>query len=194
MKKIIVILLLILFIVFQVSAATKESGETLKLSLTVTNVVYVGVAKTSVNSAVLPSESIKDVGFYFNSSTGKWEAEDVYIYIISYVTTPVTMTLTAPDNLTKTSGTGPDSLAFTYTVQYTGGTSKKGDSTPSSTTNGYVLYKEASGTQYTEPRAASWQFNVVIDPTNYDGNNNKTAISSDAVYQGTFTLTLKATS
>lgn len=175
MKKFFVSILLVLTLL-PIAAETKKTGETMRLSLTISNVVYVGLTDSAVTSTTVPSKNISDVGFYFNSSTGKWETEDCYIYLISFVSDKVALSINC-NNLKN----GDETLAYKATIQPVDeSTSINIDSKGSKD-----LYKETKSS-YDEPRYKSWQFNVVVDP---DLNNPSIAMGS--TYTATFTLTLK---
>ena len=203
MKKVIICLFFILSL-FNLSAEKFESGETLKLSLTVTNVVYVGLTDSVLKSAVLPSSSKKDIGFTFNSATGKWVSEDSYIYVISYITDGISLSLTPPSLLYKvasetTDGNGnvtttydTTGLSYSLTVEAAGYTDNaasyvESPTVTSGSSNDVVLYKEETEKSYTESRAASWRLSVVLDPP-----EDTTTYDSGVKYQGVFTLTIKA--
>ena len=207
MKKVIIFLMLILF-VSPVFSEKVDSGETLRLSLTITNVVYVGVTDKAVKSSIVPSTNYTDIGFYFNPSTGMWETEDAYIYVISFVSSPIKVKL-QNTTLTKKAGNtkeGPASLTYTgyanavdsdetfeTSNDITFGTSETSaqyiyeEKTPS-----YVTTDENGNTstvqKFLEARIKSWQFKVVVNPSSY---GSTTVINSGAEYQATFTLTIE---
>lgn len=182
MKKIIVCILLVLTLLPVFSKEEKKTGEAMRLSLTISNVVYVGVAESAVQSTIVPTKNISNVYFYFNPSNGKWETYDCYIYIISFVSNAVSLSIECTD-LALTSGKGPDTLKYNATIQATGESSINVDSSTESQT----LYKETETSS--EPRYKSWQFNVIVDPKQ-GGNTYINTIEAESIYKATFKLTL----
>ena len=182
MKKIIVCILLVLTLLPVFSKEEKKTGEAMRLSLTISNVVYVGVAESAVQSTIVPTKNISNVYFYFNPSNGKWETYDCYIYIISFVSNAVSLSIECTD-LALTSGKGPDTLKYNATIQATGESSINVDSSTESQT----LYKETETSS--EPRYKSWQFNVIVDPKQ-GGNTYIDTIEAKSIYKATFKLTL----
>lgn len=207
MKKSLICILIALFSLTAAFSSTVDSTETLRLSLTVTNVVYVGVTDQAITSSIVPSTNYTTIGFYFNPSTGKWETEDAYIYVISFVSNPITVTLqnTAMVKVgDSATGGSPDSLTYTGTATAVDSskTYEKSNSIKFGTdsTVAQDIYVETEPTfvvvsgnttkevkKFIEARIKSWQFNVVVDPNNY---GSTTVINTGAKYQATFTLTI----
>jgi hypothetical protein len=204
-------LIFILIAVFSLTAAfsTKvDSTETLRLSLTVTNVVYVGVTDQAITSSIVPSTNYTMIGFYFDPSTGMWKTEDAYIYVISFVSNPIKVKL-QNTTLVKVAdgdaGGSPESLTYTGTATAVEAskTYEKSNSIDFGTdeTGAQYIYEETEPTftvtsgntttkvqRFIEARIKSWQFNVVVDPDNY---GSTTVINSGAKYQATFTITIE---
>ena len=89
MKKTIIILLLILFIITPVVADTgysirEDSTQTVRLSVTTYNTVYLGVAENEVNSSIVPP-SISEMTFSYNPRTMNWETPSEYFFVISLI-------------------------------------------------------------------------------------------------------------
>lgn len=192
MKKTAVFTLILLLFVSALPADV--NGETLRLSATVENVVYIGITRKAITSSIVPV-TIDNIAFSFNPTTGKWESNEAYIYIISFVPYALNVTLSSSaTGLTKVTGSdGPTIL------QYTGSVTAMNNSvthmvtssitfTKGSTTTGGQLYKE-NGT-FADPRVRSWKFSVVIDPSDY----TNPYIPTGNEYQETYTLNISTVS
>lgn len=188
MKRILVSALLLLLLVTAI-AAENVKGETLRLSATVTNCVYVGVTKKALTSSIVPTGTIDNIGFEFNAKTGKWETHEAYIYVISFVANPLKVEINSTaTTLSRTNGDdGSTTLEYTGTVTPVN-SSVTGQTVSSATlpcTSKTVIYEE-SGT-FKVPRVRSWKFSVVVDPSSYTGKNY---IPGGNEYEGEFTLTI----
>ncbi len=188
MRKLILVIALLLLLIVPVFADTTK-GETLRLSATVTNCVYIGVTKKALTSSIVPTDTIENIGFEFNVNTGKWETHEAYIYVISFVSNPLQVKISSGGTtLTRITGTsGPETLAYTGSVTPVN-SSVTGQTTSSATlpdTEGTVIYLE-SGT-FKVPRVRSWKFSVVVDPSSYTGTSY---IPAGNEYEGSFTLTI----
>lgn len=190
MKKTAVFILILLLLV---SALHADTGETLRLSATVKNVVYIGVTSKAITSSIVP-DTINNIAFSFNPNTGKWESNEAYIYVISFVPYALKVTLSSNSNglQRKTEySSGPKILYYSGSVTPMNNSS---DSMPitfteESKTENKELYKE-TGT-FTDPRVRSWKFSVVINPSKYTNTNY---IPSGNEYQETFTLSISTKS
>lgn len=188
MKKTLVFILIFFCLVFGLSA--DANGETLRLSATVENVVYIGITRKAITSSIVP-ETINNIAFSFNPNTGKWESNEAYIYIISFVKYPLKVTLSSEvTGLKRTKGnSGPEYL------QYTGVATAMNEKETHMQTEDITFEGETvvNKTLYTEdgtfeyPRVRSWKFSVVIDPSTYKGTN---FIPSGNEYQKKFTLNI----
>ncbi len=188
MKKAFVFTIILLFLVSALPADV--NGETLRLSATVKNVVYIGVTRKAITSSIVPV-TIDNIAFSFNPNTGKWESNEAYIYIISFVPYALNVKLSSSSTglaRKEEYSSGPKLL------QYTGGatamneeeTHMKPVSIPFKKGKQVfeTLYTE-EGT-FTDPRVRSWKFSVVIDPEDY----TNPYIPSGNEYQETFTLSI----
>ncbi len=198
MKKAFVFTIILLFLVSALPADV--NGETLRLSATVKNVVYIGVTRKAITSSIVPV-TIDNIAFSFNPNTGKWESNEAYIYIISFVPYALNVTLSSSSTglaRKEEYSSGPDLLKYTgsvtamnnytdtmqtHSITFTKGTK---------TTDG-LLYKEDLSTGvngFQDPRVRSWKFSVVIDPEDY----TNPYIPSGNEYQETFTLNISTVS
>ena len=157
------------------SSIRKDATQTVRLSVTTYNTVYLGVAENEVNSSIIP-KSISETSFIYNPRTMNWETDSFYFYVISFVAVPLTVTLTPCGPLTNGSTSSVvewknTASSFPYTM--TSSTSKD---------EGLMLINEES-TVYTNPRVYSWEVKLVVDgssPVEAQG------------YTGVFTLTVEA--
>ncbi len=197
MKKTAVFILILLLLV---SALHADTGETLRLSATVKNVVYIGVTRKAITSSIVP-ETINNIAFSFNPNTGKWESNEAYIYVISFVPYALEVKLSSNSTgLGRTKGTeGPSTLNYSGSVtamnnsSATMTTSSITSFTEGNKTTDETLYKESltgGVTGFTDPRVRSWKFSVVIDPSKY----TNPYIPSGNEYQETFTLSISTVS
>lgn len=196
MKKTAVFILILLMLV---SALHADTGETLRLSATVKNVVYIGVTRKAITSSIVP-ETINNIAFSFNPNTGKWESNEAYIYVISFVPYALTVTLSSNSTgLGRITGSSEPEILY-----YSGSVTAMNNSSDSMTTSSItftektktsdaILYKESltgGVTGFTDPRVRSWKFSVVIDPSKY----TDPYIPSGNEYQETFTLSISTVS
>ena len=140
----------------EVASSIRENAtQTVRLSVTTYNTVYLGVAENEVNSSIIP-KSISETSFIYNPRTMNWETDSFYFYVISFVAVPLTVTLTPCGPLTNGSTSSVvewknTASSFPYTM--TSSTSKD---------EGLMLINEES-TVYTNPRVYSWEVKLVVD-------------------------------
>jgi len=197
MKKAFVFTVILLFLVSALPA--DANGETLRLSATVKNVVYIGVTRKAITSSIVPA-TIDNIAFFFDPNTGKWESNEAYIYIISFVPYALNVTLSSSSSglARKTGTSGPELLQYTGSVtamnNYTDTMQTSSITfTKGSKTTDKLLYKEVLSTGVTgfqDPRVRSWKFSVVIDPEDY----TNPYIPSGNEYQETFTVSISTVS
>ena len=137
------------------SSIRKDATQTVRLSVTTYNTVYLGVTENEVNSSIIP-KSISETSFIYNPRTLNWETDSFYFYVISFVAVPLTVTLTPCGPLTNGSTSSVvewknTASSFPYTM--TSSTSKD---------EGLMLINEES-TVYTNPRVYSWEVKLVVD-------------------------------
>ena len=157
------------------SSIRKDATQTVRLSVTTYNTVYLGVAENEVNSSIIP-KSISETSFIYNPRTLNWETDSFYFYVISFVAVPLTVTLTPCGPLTNGSTSSVvewknTASSFPYTM--TSSTSKE---------EGLMLINEES-TVYTNPRVYSWEVKLVVD--------GSSPVEAQR-YTGVFTLTVEA--
>lgn len=205
MKKIFLLLILSL-ILFPLSSAdtTGSKSETVRLSLTVRNVVYVGVTDSAISSSIVPDSNLGVVRFSFNPYDKVWRTDNAYLYVISFVKNKVKVTLT-PSHLAN-EATPTNTLPYTATVSsMTSNSDCKSfefkstgraftSSSPDFVVNYYygssygTLVTESgpggTATTYTEPRVMSWEFQMEIDAASV------TPLASQ--YKATYTMTISA--
>ena len=176
MKKIVIYFLLLIIALFPLmseessgsSTSTSiriDSTQTVRLSVTTSNTVFLGVAKNEVNSSILPAV-ITSTTFSYNPRTMNWETPSVYFFVISFVQHKLKVTLTAPINLSN----GTNTLDWTN--------SSSVSITPGST---FELIKEGEKepVDLSRPRAYSWEMKLVVD-------GSKPVVSGE--YSGNFVL------
>lgn len=160
----------------EVASSIRENAtQTVRLSVTTYNTVYLGVAENEVNSSIIP-KSISETSFIYNPRTLNWETDSFYFYVISFVAVPLTVTLTPCGPLTNGSTSSVvewknTASSFPYTM--TSSTSKE---------EGLMLINEES-TVYTNPRVYSWEVKLVVD--------GSSPVEAQR-YTGVFTLTVEA--
>ena len=158
------------------SSIRKDATQTVRLSVTTYNTVYLGVTENEVNSSIIP-KSISETSFIYNPRTMNWETDSFYFYVISFVAVPLTVTLTPCGPLTNGSTSSVvewknTASSFPYTM--TSSTSKD---------EGLMLINEES-TVYTNPRVYSWEVKLVVD--------GSSPVEAQR-YTGVFTLKVEAT-
>ena len=160
------------------SSIRKDATQTVRLSVTTYNTVYLGVAENEVNSSIIP-KSISETSFIYNPRTLNWETDSFYFYVISFVAVPLTVTLTPCGPLTNGSTSSVvewknTASSFPYTMT---------SSTPTSE-EGLTLIDEKSIVYvYTNPRVYSWEVKLVVD--------GSSPVEAQR-YTGVFTLTVEA--
>lgn len=171
MRKTAVSLLLLALFLFHLMAEETntsirvDSTQTVRLSVTTANTVYLGVAENEVNSSILP-KTIKSTTFSYNPRTMEWETPSVYFFVISFVKDKLEVTLTAPKNLVN----GSNTLSW-----------KNSSSVPITPGKTSTLYTELSESK--KPRVYSWEMKLIISETSKDIAPGK--------YSGNFVLGVK---
>ncbi len=204
MKRIFLLLIFLLLLFPLASADTTGSkSETVRLSLTVRNVVYVGVTDSAISSSIVPDSNLGVVRFSFNPYDKVWRTSNAYLYVISFVKDKVQVTLT-PSHLANTA-TSTNTIPYTATVSSMTSNSdcnsfefKSTGSAYTSSSSAFVvgtsrsygtLVKESgpdgdSTKNYTEPRVMSWEFQMEIDAAGV------TPLASE--YKAVYTMTISA--
>ena len=168
MKKILVFLILTMFSVFSMMADEAsvytstsirvDSMQTVRLSVTTSNTVFLGVAANEVNSSILP-DTIDSVTFGYNPQKMNWETPSVYFFVISFVKDKLKVTLKTPSGLENETNN---------TLNWTNVSSVSIN--PNSTV---TLVTESL--ESTSPRVYSWEMKLAVDggsaivPGNYSG-------------------------
>ena len=168
MKKILVFLILTMFSVFSMMADEAsvytstsirvDSMQTVRLSVTTSNTVFLGVAANEVNSSILP-DTIDSVTFGYNPQKMNWETPSVYFFVISFVKDRLEVTLQTPSSLVNETNN---------TLNWTNVSSVSIN--PNSTV---TLVTESL--ESTSPRVYSWEIKLAVDggsaivPGNYSG-------------------------
>ena len=168
MKKILVFLILTMFSVFSMMADEAsvytstsirvDSMQTVRLSVTTSNTVFLGVAANEVNSSILP-DTIDSVTFGYNPQKMNWETPSVYFFVISFVKDRLEVTLQTPSSLVNETNN---------TLNWTNVSSVSIN--PNSTVS---LVTESLNS--TSPRVYSWEMKLAVDggsaivPGNYSG-------------------------
>ena len=168
MKKILVFLILTMFSVFSMMADEAsvytstsirvDSMQTVRLSVTTSNTVFLGVAANEVNSSILP-DTIDSVTFGYNPQKMNWETPSVYFFVISFVKDKLEVTLQTPSSLVNETNN---------TLNWTNVSSVSIN--PNSTV---TLVTESL--ESTSPRVYSWEMKLAVDggsaivPGNYSG-------------------------
>ena len=168
MKKILVFLIFTMFSVFSMMADEAsvytstsirvDSMQTVRLSVTTSNTVFLGVAANEVNSSILP-DTIDSVTFGYNPQKMNWETPSVYFFVISFVKDRLEVTLQTPSSLVNETNN---------TLNWTNVSSVSIN--PNSTV---TLVTESL--ESTSPRVYSWEMKLAVDggsaivPGNYSG-------------------------
>ena len=170
MRKFLVLMLLMLIVlssVFSVEEKFTKVKSSVKLTVTVQNVVYLGVANKAITSFVLPGEAdrISEIGFTFDQYSNEWVTSSAYIYAISFVNKYVTISL-SPATM---DAVGDINSHLAYTLNVTSMVSSaacnslSNISSSSLSTDGYTLCSESSkNTATTKPRVMCWEFQMKI--------------------------------
>ena len=151
-----------------------DSMQTVRLSVTTSNTVFLGVAANEVNSSILP-DTIDSVTFGYNPQKMNWETPSVYFFVISFVKDKLQVTLETPSGL----GNGTNTLDLeneTNTLDW-----KNVSSVPINPGSIVPLVTESS--ESTRPRVYSWEMKLVVD--------NISKIVPDDEYSGIFVLRVK---
>ena len=161
------------------SSIRKDATQTVRLSVTTYNTVYLGVAENEVNSSIIP-KSISETSFIYNPRTLNWETNSFHFYVISFVTVPLKVTLFPCGPLTNDSTSSViewKNTASSFPHIMT-------SSTPTSE-EGLTLIDEKSIVHvYTNPRVYSWEVKLVVD--------GSSPVEAQR-YTGVFTLKVEAT-
>ena len=187
MKKILSLLLIISVSIIPLLAVGDSIPEGMKdsvrLSVTTTNTVYLGVSSQRVVSSIFPSNSIIDEEkFYYDPKAMLWYSPSLFFFVISFVNVPLSIYISIPSILNGT-GTNTGSLQWI----------PSGDLSIGTDTNGYVRGDQTSGYQTIElitessdvtgtPRVYCWEVKMAIP--------GETVIKG--AYKNTFTLEVKS--
>lgn len=160
MKKVLLVLIMAFTMqsVFSIevdSSIRTDSTQTVRLSVTTYNTVYLGAAENEVNSSIIP-KSISETSFIYNPRTMNWETNSFHFYVISFVTVPLKVTLTPCGPLSYDESSDKiewKNTASSFPYSLTSSTSKE---------EGLMLINEES-TVYTNPRVYSWEVKLVVD-------------------------------
>ena len=156
------------------SSIRRDSTQTVRLSVTTYNTVYLGAAENEVNSSIIP-KSISETSFIYNPRTMNWETNSFHFYVISFVTVPLKVTLTPCGPLSYDESS--DKIEWKNTA------SSFPYSLTSSTSEDLTLVTEES-IVYTNPRVYSWEVKLVVD--------GSSAVEAQR-YTGEFILKVEAT-
>ena len=191
MRKILLFLMLALLSFVPLYAAdgttTTTTGETtsdfvsvsnsVKLSVTVTNRVYVGVTKSQISSSIVPSsdDRISEIKFSFDHLNKKWVTDDAYLYAISFIKQKVKITLT-PAKLTSGSSVLPYTLDLTTSSSNCSGKTLTVTSSSSSTALAAFTIcdeKDIAAEDLEKPRVMTWRFRMEVDASNSSSTTNQ---------------------
>ncbi len=215
MKKIILITIILALFIIPLSASEEadtaaasgyKSGDTmvsnwLKLALTVKNSVFMGCTNRSVTSALVPSDTLSEIHFTFDPFNNKWVTTEAHLYVISFVTYPVKVTLTA--NRLYKSGSTTEYIPYTLNVKSTSMNSdcksivdllsSDTSSFYTSSASGYYSTKDyskctktlvsESSKSYKSPRVMNWDFEMEVDGSSITS-------SSASKYVAEFVMTI----
>ena len=101
-KHILLFLIALSSLSFLFSEDIKPEGmkESVRLSVTTTNTVYLGVSSQKVVSSIFPSSSIIDEEkFYYNPKEMLWYSPSLFFFVISFVDLPLDISLTVQGSL-----------------------------------------------------------------------------------------------
>lgn len=192
MKKILSLLLIISVSIFSLLAVDNPIPEGMKdsvrLSVTTTNTVYLGVSSQRVVSSIFPSSSIiNEEKFYYDPKAMLWYSPSLFFFVISFVNVPLRISISIPSILNGT-GTNTGSLQWIPSGDLSIGTDTngyvRGDQTSGDQTSGYQtieLITESSDVTGT-PRVYCWEVKMAIP--------GETVIKG--AYKNTFTLEVKS--
>ena len=180
MKKILSLLLIISVSIFSLLAVDDSTPEGMKdsvrLSVTTTNTVYLGVSSQRVVSSIFPSNSIiNEEKFYYDPKAMLWYSPSLFFFVISFV--PLNISISIPGELKGTEKN-------TEPLQWI----PSGDLSIGTDTKGYVsgnqiipLITESSAVTNT-PRVYCWEVKMAIP--------GETVIKG--AYKNTFKLEVKS--
>ena len=182
MKKILSLLLIISVSIIPLLAVGDSIPEGMKdsvrLSVTTTNTVYLGVSSQRVVSSIFPSSSIiNEEKFYYDPKAMLWYSPSLFFFVISFVNVPLNISISIPGELKGTEKN-------TEPLQWI----PSGDLSIGTDTKGYVsgdqiigLITESSAVTNT-PRVYCWEVKMAIP--------GETVIKG--AYKNTFTLEVKS--
>ena len=182
MKKILSLLLIISVSIFSLLAVDDSTPEGMKdsvrLSVTTTNTVYLGVSSQRVVSSIFPSSSIiNEEKFYYDPKAMLWYSPSLFFFVISFVNVPLNISISIPGELKGTEKN-------TGSLQWI----PSGDLSIGTDTKGYVngdqiigLITESSAVTDT-PRVYCWEVKMAIP--------GETVIKG--AYKNTFKLEVKS--
>ena len=177
MKKILLIFILLMtsisFLFSSEDTTPTGMQESVRLSVTTTNTVYLGVSSQNVVSSIFPSSSIiNEEKFYYDPKAMLWYSPSLFFFVISFVDLPLTISLTTPGTLARTDlGTGETGSPLSWTPS--------GDvSITSPNSIQTINLKTESATETGTPRVYCWEVKMAIP--------GETVI--EGKYSGTFTL------
>ena len=182
MKKILSLLLIFSVSIFSLLAVDDSTPEGMKdsvrLSVTTTNTVYLGVSSQRVVSSIFPSNSIiNEEKFYYDPKAMLWYSPSLFFFVISFVNVPLNISISIPGELKGTEKN-------TGSLQWI----PSGDLSIGTDTKGYVngdqiigLITESSAVTGT-PRVYCWEVKMAIP--------GETVIKG--AYKNTFTLEVKS--
>ena len=152
MKKFLSIIILLIISVSVLFAAddTTPTGmkESVRLSVTTTNTVYLGVSSQKVVSSIFPSSSIiNEEKFYYDPKAMLWYSPSLFFFVISFVKDKLKVTLKTPSGLENETNN---------TLNWTNVSSVSIN--PNSTVS---LVTESLNS--TSPRVYSWEMKLVVD-------------------------------
>ena len=179
MKKILLIFILLMtsisFLFSSEDTTPTGMQESVRLSVTTTNTVYLGVSSQKVVSSVFPSSSIiSEEKFYYDPKALLWYSPSLFFFVISFVDLPLTISITVPSKLAPITDGVTDSLLW----------KPSGDITIPTNTNGFAtgltdkVLKTESSTETGLPRIYCWEVKMAIP--------GETVIEGQ--YKGTFAL------
>ena len=179
MKKILTIFILLMtsisFLFSSDDTTPTGMTESVRLSVTTTNTVYLGVSSQKVVSSIFPSSSIiNEEKFYYDPKAMLWYSPSLFFFVISFVNIPLEISITVPDNLDSITPDVSGSLAW----------KPSGDIEIPTDINGFSVgltdkvIKTESSTEVGQPRIYCWEVKMGIP--------GETVI--EGKYSGLFTL------
>ena len=179
MKKILLIFILFLtsisFLFSSDDTTLTGMTESVRLSVTTSNTVYLGVSSQKVVSSIFPSSSIiNEEKFYYDPKAMLWYSPSLFFFVISFVNIPLEISITVPGNLGSVTTGVTGSLAWKPSGDIAIPTDTKGFST--GVTN--KILKTESSSEVGKPRIYCWEVKMSIP--------GETVIEGQ--YSGKFTL------